>query len=199
MADLQTLVQAIPDANDGNIISSDYHNTIKAALLAIANQLGGAGGGSGTLTLQPNFISISAKPWKVNIGVAEDPGPPGADGFIPVMLPDGATIQSMTVTGARTSNDRGNVTLLAIPVAGGGAGGTTLIQIDLSTAGNPFTLQGFPNPTKSNLSAAALQQMLLVQNSQFKYVVEATAEILPATPPATLLINAVQIAYTTGS
>jgi len=198
MASIQTLVNAIPDANDGGIISSDYHNTIKAALLAIANQLAGAGGASGTLTLQPNFISVSAKPWSISIGVAADPGPPGADGFIPVMLPDGVIIQSMTVTGSRTSNDRGNVTLLAIPIAGG-AGGTTLIQIDLSTGGNPFTLTGFPNPTISALSAAALQQMLLIQNSQFKYVVEATAEVLPTTGAGTLLINAIQIAYTTGS
>jgi hypothetical protein len=198
MADIQTLVNAIPDANDGGIISSDYHNTIKAALLAIASQLAGAGGTSGTLTLQPNFISLSTPPWNVNIGVASDPGPPGADGFLPVSLPDGAVIQSMTATGTRTGNNRGSVTLLVIPISGG-SGGTTLIQIDLSVAGNPFTLTGLPNPTQSKLTAAALQQMLLIQNSQFKYVIEATAEVLPDNPAGTLQINAVQIAYTTGS
>ena len=40
MSSIQTLVNLIPDANDGNVISSDYHNTMKAALEAIAAQLG---------------------------------------------------------------------------------------------------------------------------------------------------------------
>jgi hypothetical protein len=189
MADIQTLVNAIPDAQDGNVISSDYHNTIKTALLAIATQLasGGAGGQTVTLTVQPNFVAIGTA-WTVNLGVAISSA--GSNGFIPLTLPDGAVIQQMMVLGSQTSPpSKGFASLLVLPL--GGVGSTTLILIDLSTGGNPFTLTGTPNVP--GLTPTALQQISTVQNSQFKYAIQ--SEVLGAN----VNINAFQIVYTTAS
>src|ERR1700726_1804687 len=97
MADIQALINAIPDAQDGSVITSDYHNTIKAALAAMASQLGGsAGGQTVTLTLPPNFLPIGRNPpWVVTLGAASDAGTPVSDGWIPVSLPEGAVIQQL--------------------------------------------------------------------------------------------------------
>jgi hypothetical protein len=200
MADIQTLVNLIPDAQDGNIIHTEYHNTMKTALLAIAAKLSGPSGPSVTLTVAPDFVAIAggAKPWNLGIGVASDSGPPSTDGFVSLNLPDGALIQSMTVMGARTSTTSvGFVNLLVVPIAGsasGATGITTLIQIDLSTGGNPFTLSGTPNATVSGLTASALSSMRTVQNSQFKYAIEAKLSTV-GTEPGSVLIYALQIAY----
>jgi hypothetical protein len=133
----------------------------------------------------------------VGIGFASDAGPPSTDGFIPLNLPDGASIQSMTVMGQRTSTTSfGFVNLLVVPIDG--TKPTTLIQIDLSQAGNPFKLTGTPNATVSGLSASALAAMLTVQNSQFKYVVEASLSVVSASA-GTVLINALQVTYSTAS
>jgi hypothetical protein len=189
MAELQTLVNAIPDAQDGNLITSNYHNTIKTALQAIASQLEAAAPGSRTVTLtvQPNFVPIvGGTAWTVTLGVATSVA--GSNGFIPLNLPDGATIQGMVAIGGQTSPvSRGFASLLVLPL--GGTGSTTLILIDLSAGGNPFTLTGSPNVP--GLTPSALKDMETVNNSQFKYAIQ--SEVLGAG----VTINAFQVVYTT--
>lgn len=199
MADIQTLVGLIPDAQDGDVISADYHNTIKTALEAIATALGGAAGSQTiTQTLQPNFVAKAGTPgaWSVTLGQAADPGPPSCDGFISLDLPDGAVIQQMVAIGAKTNaNSIGFVNLLVLPI--GGTQATTLVQIDMSKAGNPFNLTGTPSIT--SLTASALLSMQTVQNSTFKYAIEAQVFSPTGTPAATITLNALQVVYTTAS
>jgi hypothetical protein len=188
MADLLTLINAIPDAQDGNVITANYHNTIKKALVAIANQLGTAPGAQTVnLTVQPNFITVGGgTAWSVSLGIATSAV--GSNGFISLNLPDGAVIQQMVAMGSQTNPaSKGFASLLALPLSG--TASTTLIQIDLSTGGSPFTLTGSPSPTVSGLTAAALANMLTVQNSQFKYAIQ--AEVLGAG----VQINALQIVF----
>ena len=40
MSDLQVLIASIPIAQDGQVISAEYHNGLRAALIAMANRLG---------------------------------------------------------------------------------------------------------------------------------------------------------------
>jgi hypothetical protein len=189
MSDLQTLVNAIPNAQDGNIITSNYHNTIKAALQAMASQLEATAPGSQTvnLTVQPNFVP-NGTAWTVALGSAKSVA--GSNGFIPLNLPDGATINQMVVIGAQTSPPAtGFASLLVLPLAG--TVGTTLILIDLSTGGNPFTLTGSPNVP--GLTASALKDMETVQNSLFKYAIQSSVL------GAGVTINAFQVGYTTAA
>jgi hypothetical protein len=187
MSGLQTLINAIPDAQDGNVITSDYHNTVKAALQAIATQLEGAAPGSQnlTLTVQPNFVAIPPSPaWTVTLGVATSVA--SSNGFVSLNLPDGVVITQMTVIGGQTSPaTAGFANLLVLPL--GGTAATTLIGVNLSTGMNQ---QVAPTPTASGLTASALQSMQTVQNSQFKYAVQ--AEVLAAG----VTINALQLGYT---
>jgi hypothetical protein len=202
MADLQTLVNAIPGAQDGDIITAACFNTIKAALIAIANELGTTTPATqtGVRTLQPNFLTIAGgTAWVVTLGAATSAA--GSNGFVSVDLPDGAVIQQMTVMGVQTSPAaKGFAALLVLPVTGTATSTTntvpnitTLIQIDLSTGGNPFTLSSGPTPSVSGLSASALTAMLTVQNQQFKYAVQCEVA------GASVQINTVQITYSTAS
>jgi hypothetical protein len=115
---------------------------------------------------------------------------------MPLNLPDGVVIQTMTAIGRKTSAAPvGNVNLLIVPI--GGAAGTILIQIDLSVAGNPFTLTGTPNVP--GLTSSALVSLQTVQNSKFKYFIEAQVFSPQGTAPASVVINALQVGYTTTS
>jgi hypothetical protein len=187
MADIQTLINAIPDAQDGNVITSDYHNTIKTVLLAIASQIGaGPAAQTVTLSLQPNLITIGSTGWNVGLGLATSAA--GSNGFVPLNLPDGAVIQQLVVMGAQASPAvKAFASLLILPIAG--TGSTTLILVDLTPGGNPFNLSGTPNVP--GLTVTALASLQTVQNSQFKYAIQ--AESLGAN----LTINAFQVVYTT--
>lgn len=196
MADVQGLINAIPDAQDGNVITSDYHNTIKAALQAIAGQLGtGSSGQTVTIALQPVFLPVPGSPaWGISLGFAADAGPPLSNGWIPLNLPDGAVIQKLVVLGAKTNTGvKGFVSLLIFPI--GSTGSTTLILVDLTPGGNPFTLTGTPNVP--GLNPTALRSAETVDNSQFKYALQ--AEVISPTGAAagSVTINALQVVYTT--
>jgi len=196
MGNLTTLINAIPNAQDGYIITAYYHNTIRNALVAIANQLGAAAppaAQSITKTIQPNLLTVAGgAAWAVSLGVATS-GASGGNGYVSLDLPDGAVIQQLVVMGAQPATAvKGFASLLVLPL--GGTTAQTLIQIDLSTGGNPFTLPGTPNAQLSAppLSASALLNLQTVQNSQFKYAIQ--AEVLGTA----LTINAFQVVYTTG-
>ena len=201
MADIQTLINAIPDAQDGNVITSDYHNTIKTALEAIAGQLGpGAGGQTVTLTLIPSFLVIPGdSAWNVNVGAASDAGGLLTDGWIPLYLPDGAVIQQLVVIGLKTipttpAQFQANVQLLVMSV--GSTKSLPLISVDLTNMmGNPFTtppgIPSFPGSTPSSL-----KDVQTVKNDQNKYAIYAKANPSPA-GGGTLTIEAIQVSYTT--
>lgn len=203
MPDIQTLVNAIPDANDGNIISSDYHNTIKAALEAIAAQMGGAAGGQTvTLSLLPTFSPVQPVavhvPWNMNVGVASDAGGNLTDGWLPLYLPQGAVIQSLAVVGVKTlattpTTFSANVELDIMSI--GVTGGTTLISVDLTNAlGNPFRTTP-QTPAVAGTTPQSLKDLQTVKNDQNKYIVRAIVNPSPAA--GTLTIHAMQVVYTT--
>lgn len=98
--DLATLLQQIPLAEDGKLITRDYHNSLRAALLALAGQTGTPANAARQLALVPNFIAFSEKAsaWLPKQGTAFA-GEGGADGILPIDLRDNETIASVTVTG----------------------------------------------------------------------------------------------------
>ena len=202
MADIQTLINAIPDAQDGNVITADYHNTIKTALTAIAGQLGpGAGGQTVTLTLLPNFLPVPPVtvhvPWNVGIATASDAGGSLTDGWMPLYLPDGAVIQQLIIIGVKTvpttsATFGGTVTVTIMST--GSTSGTTLISVDLTNvSGNPFTTApGIPSVPGTTVTS--LKDLQTVKNAQNKYSIRALVSPSPAA--GTLTIEAIQVIYT---
>lgn len=98
--DLATLLQQIPLAEDGKLITRDYHNSLRAALLALAGQAGTPANAARQLVLVPNFIvtSNNEQSWRFS-GAIAIAGERGAAGILPIDLRDNETIASVTVTG----------------------------------------------------------------------------------------------------
>jgi len=195
MADIQTLINAIPDAQDGFVITADYEVTIKAALQAIAGQLGVAGSQTVSITLSPTFLPIAgASSWGITFCSAADAGANGTNGWLPLYLPDGAIIQKLLVTAVRTNTAvTGFVQLQIVPI--GMTSGTTLIFVDLSAAtSSPSTLPpGTPNVP--GVTTVALQDLQTVDNSQFKYVLHAQVFGSTGVNAGSLTIFGLQVVY----
>lgn len=106
--DLATLLQQIPLAEDGKLITRDYHNSLRAALLALAGQTGTPANAARQVVLVPNFIATSNKDpgWQFTRAVAVA-SEGGADGILPIDRRDTEIIRSVTVSGRVPSDFSG--------------------------------------------------------------------------------------------
>jgi hypothetical protein len=120
---IQLLLNAIPIAHEGHIITSEYHNSLRNALLAIADRLGlvvKPVSDLQVLNFTPNFQhTVTSEPnhlvWVCSFNKAVLPQIGGAAaapisstvrGSLPVQLPEGAVIDSMIVRGLRVAADK---------------------------------------------------------------------------------------------
>ncbi|GEM_PF-5022655 len=115
---LQLLISSIPRANPGDIITSEYHNSLRDAVRGIASRIGlsvSATSEFQILTFSPAFLPTTQKnstalnlKWDVMLNravlpsvIAEaDLNRPVSGGFV-VQLPDNAAIFQMIVRGTR--------------------------------------------------------------------------------------------------
>ena len=102
----------MPIANDGQVITAEYHNSLRAAILGLAERLGvGAISPTNVVTYAPMFLRRGGEPeWLLNEGIATKPtvaatAKANAGGWFPVQLPEGARIEGIIITGAN-GNDR---------------------------------------------------------------------------------------------
>src|SRR5215207_7572393 len=107
---LVTLVNAIPTAHGGNIITPQYHNSLRNAVTALAAELGSQTGTGVTFvsSFPPIFFpedDDSSKYWRNQRTLATRPTGNAAQGWFPVTLQDGARILSLTVVGRKFVSD----------------------------------------------------------------------------------------------
>ncbi|MEW9898707.1 hypothetical protein ABWL39_08750 [Chitinivorax sp. PXF-14] len=103
--DLASLLAAIPIAEDGKLITRDYHNSLRAALLALAGQsvpaTAPAQAKAGEIVLVPAFVNGANDKvgrWALQDGVASA-DERGASGILPFNLRDTETLAKITLTG----------------------------------------------------------------------------------------------------
>jgi hypothetical protein len=195
---LDTLIAAIPTAEDGHAITREYHNSLRAALVAIASQLSDtATGQTLTTTFAPTFSpNIPQPPWVITQGVASKSDQTISDGWLPISLPQGARIRGMIVKGGRSGaaasfqiqlirqsldDPDANVILISIP------GLTTP-----ATEREPFEAKGLPQ-VSGITSPAALNEILTADNEGFKYLVK--ARLVGAATGATVRIYGIRVEY----
>jgi hypothetical protein len=193
--DLQVLLSALPTAQQGDVITPDYHNSLRAAILLLARRIGvEMAGGGVVLTFAPSFSPDGAKtPWASALGVARKPSTgTTAGGWLALQLPDDVRIDGMTVVGRRSA---AGVTTFSVKLVrqalNGGQAQFSLVElVSVSPeAGEPFTT------TRSveipRLSPATVEELRSVNNRQFKYLVTADLEFTEAATAAE--IHAIQI------
>jgi hypothetical protein len=201
--ELQELLSRIPVAEDGNVIRSEYHNSLRAALLAIARSLGITTDMQAvTQTFTPNFFPVGAQAlWVMSAGIADKAAVGnGANGWMPVQLPNGARLMNMRVMGRRVGAVSAfqvklvRQRIIATTGANTGTTLTTLFDADLLNAGDPFNIMvdvEEPNNVSGAAVAAIIEDFRLVDNDRYKYMI--TAELSGAVNLAQL--HAIQLIY----
>jgi hypothetical protein len=189
MADgLQLLIDAIPNAVAAEPITTAYHNSVRAALVAIAGQLGtGLPIDPGVVTLAPTFLEHGGGPnWETRSVFASVTGN-AAEGWLAVPLPDGARIDGMIVKGRRS----GSVGVFQVALQRASfdlENAIPLIRADLRTAPDPFEVQG--------VGTTFLPESRAVDNNLHTYFL--TASVIEKTEDATVQIHSIQVKYTRG-
>jgi len=183
---LQALLAAIPIAQDGQVITSEYHNSLRAALIALAGQLGlGLSSATTTFTFAPAMLPIgNGAPWPITANfTAQSTVGTNPDGWQPVQLPDGQSIQSMVVTGKLTAPAPTSfaVTLFRESVDPAAAGPAALLTLEMKTQTGAFTASGSITASGAATNAAglvaqlaAVQDLKLIDTSSYKYFLRAT-------------------------
>lgn len=156
---LQLLLNAIPIANPGNIITSEYHNALRDAVRALASRIGLSVNPTAEfkiLSFAPDFLPLAdagrssptagnlppPQKWEVALNRAAVPSAnlninlPVSGGCV-VSLPDDASILQMIVRGERLDKDKTNpksfsVKLNRLRFGGEKTPPTTMINVDLA-------------------------------------------------------------------
>jgi hypothetical protein len=192
------LVNAIPVAEDGEVIRSSFHNSLRDALIALLAEIGV---GRGPIApLSPALLSFQGVPgWNIGAGFAvlqaPNSGPKAsASGWLPLELPHGGTIQNLTVTGRRVgAMSSFAVTLVRQALTAELQPATNLIAAgDLSQAGATFS-QPIPTgaPDNPNATAQDIADRKLIDNTKYKYYV--TADVDGAENSSRAQINSIQV------
>ncbi len=185
MADLSTLLVAVKAVNDGDFITSESYNDMRAALLALAEQVGEGGN---TLDVRFGAAFSQSDPtevsWLQYKGYVTKPPAGEAEGWMPVNLPDGSKIQRVTVLGRRNGPmNYFTVTLARQPITA--TSEETLVEVPLETTNTTqqaFSASGGPVP---GIGAEP------INNTAYKYYL--SASLGAATNATTAQIHAVVI------
>ena len=106
--DLSDLLGGIPIAHDGDVITAEYHNSLRDAIGLIAEaveveELAKVQ----TLSFPPTLHEVAGQnPWRLDIGVAKGPDvvqteENEAHGWMPLDLPNGTRIEGVSLRGDR--------------------------------------------------------------------------------------------------
>jgi hypothetical protein len=107
--DLRDLVQAIPIASPGDIIAPEHHNRMREALAEIARSLDRTQTAAVVTTSYAPILwpfYTNAPPWNAFMCFTV-PSDPSTSGWMPLDLPDGMDIDTMTVRGDRGGSTYG--------------------------------------------------------------------------------------------
>lgn len=196
---LAALLGDIPQANDGDVITADYHNSLRAALLALAAFMGQGGfTGSETQTYGPALITFdwvngNSGEWILETTMATAMNGWVA-GWMPLDLPDGAQLQKLNVIETRESNlDTLTVTLGCIPLENPTADMTALAQVSEKGGDGSVTTDSASVSPAGISDAAVVAALGRVDNSTYRYFIEVRVQ---GSESVLARIYAFQVIYT---
>ena len=188
-------IAAIPIARDGEVIGSEYHNSLRTALNALLNQVDI--GFAPVAPLAPLLREDGSKKiWILEPGIAHTPAVASGEtvsGWMPLELSHGAEIDRLIVAGQRI----GAVGAFLVEVVRQAISTDQapaiqkIVSLDLKAAAPAFLeSQTAGAPDVASPSASVLADRKLVDNVKYKYVLTATATV-PANTKAQ--INSLQV------
>lgn len=172
--EIMTLLNDIPLARMGDIITSEHHNSLRRAINALARGIGTSSDKT-ILNLSPNFLPVNQRlpqqfDWTVTFNKAivtsnADLKGDNVKGAFAVQLPDNVKIQKMTVRGKRIG-DEGNpdefaVSLNRLAYDDPNGNAEVVVNVDMKT--EVGTIKKSSNAKSTNLS--------VIDNTKYQYFV----------------------------
>jgi hypothetical protein len=196
-SDLQILIASVPTAQDGHVITADYHNSVRNALVAIANHLGlGPVSDEMTITNAPRLLREGNLPeWELQYGFVrrERAAPPNGNihGWMELDLPEGARIKKMVVFATRGGDGSLKVKLKRQKITDPTIT-PDLIAIDIAADADAARgTDGDVTIPGTGAGAVAIEEYRVVDNREHKYLF--TAELDNITESTTAQIRAIQV------
>lgn len=191
--ELLLLLQQIPTARAGEIITSEYHNLLRRAVYALAERLGVATApatGTEIFTFAPNFMRTNTQlpdmpahvnqplPWTLSFEKAQlNPDAANANtpvrGVLPVQLPNEAVIQKMIVRGNSAAPPANGVVvdpqifqvaLKRMTISKANSAQTPLITVDLKSKRGRFDETGTIDQPDPNRDLGMLAKFVQQEN-----------------------------------
>ena len=180
---LSDLINAIPVAGREDVISPESHNSVRDAIVAIVTELGGpVASRNVTLTFVPTFLEVPdpSTPgshfanWFINIGFAQkafSEFSTGAEGWLPLQLPDRSQIQQLSVLFGGT----GRVSQMSVKLQRQFIEGFSSTETLADVKVEPVALQ--PLMERSAPFSVAHSQADIVNNDKCKYLARADVDL----------------------
>lgn len=190
VSDLQVLIASIPIAQDGQVISAEYHNSVRAAFIAMANRLGlGTIAEEIHVTNAPRLTKVEGQgEWKHEVGqvkkAAADTG--ALRGWMEMDLPDGARIKKMNVFAASDAAN-GTMKLKLRRQSVSSTAGDDLIEIDVANNDAAAVKNADVTLPGTTFGSAAIEEARIVDNTKYKYLFVAELDGGVATKEAKIL------------
>lgn len=172
---LQSFLNAIPVANDGDVIRADHFNAIRSALAQLAaaldvDQLSRVVAPVFTPTLLP-IAGAEAAAWRTEIGYAVGPSSGSvAKGWMPIDLPNQAAIDSLTIRARMPQAPKmWKVELRRQEVVGSGTTTICLKDINAEPVAADGTLTVTLPVLSEGITAAQLADRRLIDTTAYRY------------------------------
>ena len=189
VSDLQVLIASIPIAQDGQVISAEYHNSVRAAFIAMANRLGlGIIAEEIHVTNAPRLTKVEGvAEWKHDLGHVKKATADAValKGWMEMDLPDGARIKKMNVFAANDAAGTMKLKLRRQSVSS--TTGDDLIAITVANNDAATVKDGDVTLPDTTMGAAAIEEARIVDNTKYKYLFVADLESAAANKDAKIL------------
>jgi hypothetical protein len=189
VSDLQVLIASIPIAQDGQVISAEYHNSVRAAFIAMANRLGlGIIAEEIHVTNAPRLTKVEGvAEWKHDLGHVKKATAEALalKGWMEMDLPDGARIKKMNVFAA--NGDAGTMKLRLRRQSVSSTTGDDLILINVTNNDAAVAKEGDVTLPDTTMGAAAIEESRIIDNTKYKYLFIADLENAVAAKDAKIL------------
>jgi hypothetical protein len=200
---LEAFLKAIPFANDGDVITPDHHNTIREAIEQIGRSLDETQFARVvTRSFTPALLPAADSglgTWRTRVGgsVGPDSGEDHAAGWMPLDLPGGTNVDTLTVRAATPANvDFWSVSLRRQDLAGGDSVDVCFKEIQTEANANHAGVV-VPVPVNvEGLAPAAAAERRRVDNEKYQYLFY--TEFNGADQPDGVELRTVQVTCTRG-
>jgi hypothetical protein len=171
---LQAFLDAIPVANDGDVITPDHHNTLRTAIAQVARALDETQFARVvTQSYTPALLPVAGggPAWRTAEGYAVGPASGNqAEGWLPLELANGTSIDALTLRGKRPGAVSIWVAALRRAELAGGSPidvCTKEIQATTTSADGSFTVTIAPET--AGLTATQAAERRLVDTTRYRY------------------------------